>query len=54
MAKKETSTAGGKVKVLDCTCANVGQDKLHGKGKRVHNPFAKGYRCTVCGKEKLA
>ena len=44
--------------IKSCTCANAGQDKLHGKGMRVFNPFKMkdgktlGYRCTVCLKEK--
>lgn len=43
--------------VRECSkhCVNVGQDKLYGKGKRVHNACVRkgtdlwGYRCTVCG-----
>lgn len=35
-----------------CTCEHEYQDKKHGKSKRVHNPCAKGYRCSVCGNEK--
>ena len=46
-------------KILKCTCRNEFQDARYGKGQRVHNPMRKsgkllGYRCTVCGKEKLA
>lgn len=44
--------------ILPCSCNNEGQDRLHGKGWRVHN-FARmafngqgGWRCTVCGKIK--
>ncbi len=39
-----------------CSCKHLGQDKIHGKGRRVHNE-AKGngnttiFRCTVCLKE---
>jgi len=45
-------------KILKCDCVHEYQDKIHGKGKRVHN-FAKnannksgGWRCTVCQKIK--
>ncbi len=48
-----------KVKILPCSCEHKGpglvenQDKLYGKGNRVHNQAVKGdWRCTVCGKEK--
>jgi hypothetical protein len=41
-----------------CECKHEDQDKIHGKGNRVHNERTegsvrkgKGYRCTVCGKE---
>lgn len=37
--------------VKKCTCKNEGQDALYGKGNRLCNEFAKGFRCTVCGKE---
>lgn len=38
--------------VKQCDCAHDYQDAKYGKGKRVHNPSAKGYKCTVCGKLK--
>ena len=38
--------------IIGCTCSHDGQDKLHGKGQRVHNTCKNGYRCTVCSKEK--
>lgn len=42
--------------ILVCGCSHAYQDKVYGKGKRVHNqlgPKKKGtYRCTVCVKEK--
>lgn len=47
-------------KVMTCSCANAGQDKLHGKGVRVYNrtKTAQGqtpqWRCTVCGAKKEA
>lgn len=36
--------------IKKCKCVHEGQDKLHGKGNRVHNWAAKdsGWRCTVC------
>jgi rubrerythrin len=37
-----------------CTCENEGQDRLHGRYRRVHN-YAESkdaWRCTVCGNEK--
>lgn len=42
--------------VMPCTCQNDGQDKLHGKGMRVHNTLqgakkttgTRQARCTVC------
>ncbi len=42
--------------IKTCGCKHEGQDKMHGKGKRVVNLTKKGslvkiYRCTVCGKE---
>ena len=42
-----------KAKVMVCTCKHEYQDKLYGRGMRVHNPMAVGrFRCTVCGTEK--
>lgn len=37
-----------------CTCENKGQDRLHGKGRRVHNycETSGHWRCTVCSAEK--
>ena len=52
------STIGNKdrtaspTKVMECVCESAFQDKRYGKDQRVHNPYAKGYRCTVCGREK--
>lgn len=40
-------------KIMNCSCSHESQDTLHGKGKRLHNPFKKGFRCTVCGNEKV-
>lgn len=50
------------VKILNCTCKSVFQDKEYGASKRVMNPTAKEnktksqtggkiFRCTVCSKE---
>jgi len=39
--------------IAKCDCKHEGQDELHGKGNRVHNPKAKDeIRCTVCKSEK--
>ena len=40
--------------ILPCDCQHEDQDKIHSKGKRVHNLCKKGIsaRCTVCKKEK--
>ena len=37
-----------------CSCSHEYQDKKYGKGNRVHNPGAKGYKCTVCGNVKIS
>ena len=29
-------------------CKHDYQDRVYGIGHRLHNPCAKGYRCTVC------
>lgn len=38
--------------IKPCTCKHQAQDELHGKQNRVHNPTAKGMKCTVCGSVK--
>jgi len=44
--------------ILQCTCIHPYQDKLYGKGKRVHNQMQRSgggaikYRCTVCKTER--
>lgn len=38
--------------ILPCTCIHAEQDKLHGKGRRVHNETKTSARCTVCKNEK--
>ena len=42
-----------------CDCKSEDQDKMYGKGQRVHNQTKHtgdkpGRRCTVCGKTKEA
>jgi hypothetical protein len=41
-------------KILRCDCHHEYQDKIYGKGMRLHTPKEEpeknGYRCTVCGK----
>jgi len=39
-------------KRLECTCYNIFQDKVCGAQIRIHNKTIKGWRCTVCGKDK--
>ncbi len=34
--------------VLKCSCVHEHQDKIYGKGQRVHTKSNKGHRCTVC------
>lgn len=41
-------------KVLNCSCSNLFQDMVYGKGKRYHVSMMKnrelvGFRCTICG-----
>jgi len=40
------------IKVMGCSCEHQYQDKTKGKGRRIHNQTAKGWRCTVCREEK--
>jgi len=40
--------------VRNCDCPHAFQDERYGKGRRVHNDFAKGIRCTVCNKDKTS
>ena len=39
-------------KVMACICDHEYQDEKYGKRRRLHNPNAKGYVCTVCGNQK--
>jgi len=37
--------------ILKCSCESIQQDRLHGKGNRVHNQSKNvppKYKCTVC------
>ena len=45
--------------IIGCSCKNMGQDEMYGKGIRFANPCKpklfpsqKWVRCTVCGKEQ--
>lgn len=39
--------------ITQCVCTHLDQDKLHGRGYRVHNETKKHTaRCTVCKIEK--
>ncbi len=45
--------------IISCTCHHPDQDRLHGRGKRVHNACKApaggvAYRCTICGNVKSA
>lgn len=48
------SGIGGTV-ILECTCVQTYQDKLYGRGKRVHNLKKTGAEanCTGCGTKHL-
>ncbi len=35
--------------ILKCSCQHEYQDKVYGKGMRVHTKCNKGHRCTICG-----
>lgn len=38
-----------RTEILSCTCVHEDQDKIYGKGRRVHNVNTKGEAfCTVC------
>lgn len=37
--------------IKKCTCQHDFQDRVYGKGKRVHTVGGKGTTCTVCGKK---
>lgn len=44
--------------ILRCQCRHKGQDKLHGRSLRAHNPMkckpgqTQMWRCTVCVNER--
>ena len=56
MAKNSDKTSYPTARILPCDCQHEYQDRMYGKGQRVHNPFGKdklmGYRCTVCSSKK--
>lgn len=39
--------------IRKCVCKSAFQDRLYGKGNRVHNNTNDGVRCTVCGRERM-
>jgi len=39
-------------KRLKCSCHHPFQDQKCGSQIRIHNKMIKGWRCTVCGKER--
>lgn len=50
----------GEIKLIKCTCPHEEQDRLYGRGVRLHNPggkpntkeFGTKARCSVCGNLK--
>ena len=50
MANEAQKRGSGGSVVMHCGCVHDGQDKIHGKGMRVHNRCDgnKAARCTVC------
>lgn len=38
--------------IKKCDCNHVFQNRVYGKGKRVHTVGKSHITCTVCGKEK--
>ena len=59
MKRDEAITKSENTTVLPCKCTHPSQDKLHGKGMRVHNRTKQSkqaaeqrWRCTVCRDEK--
>lgn len=56
MAKLPTtggSASGKQMEIRNCECKHEYQSAKYGANKRAMNPSAKGFRCTVCGKEYL-
>lgn len=43
----------GDMRAFRCRCESKYQDKRYGKKLRIHNRTTKGWRCTVCGEERL-
>jgi len=39
-------------RIMKCNCINTAQDKIYGKGRRVHNSLERDdeWRCTSCAK----
>lgn len=52
MSQPDKKFSGAAVLFCGCKEENGQQDRMYGKGRRVMNKCAKGYRCTNCGKEK--
>lgn len=40
--------------IKTCKCKHEYQDKVYGKGNRVHNPGPKSITCTVCGNKTVS
>lgn len=56
VSQGKTKVCDAPTKRLKCSCKNEYQDRLYGKGRRVHNPCQRlngiGYRCTTCLTER--
>jgi hypothetical protein len=54
---KKTNPLLGKARVKPCTCISNYQDRVYGRGKRLHNICLRSggglaCRCTVCSNEQ--
>ena len=51
--KTSIAQSGSGTVIRACDCVHVVQDKIYGKGRRLHNGCKTGGpKCTVCGKKK--
>lgn len=39
--------------IMPCTCHHPFQEAIYGERMRAHNRWKKGWRCTVCAREKI-
>lgn len=52
VTKGKNNHSAKTTEILECVCVSQFQDERYGKQKRVHNPTATGYKCTVCNKTR--